>query len=107
MAQTPKEQTVQLTLDTSQVMADLEKIKARVLDLVDLDQLADLLAPKVVEILRARAAEAVPPKTTPDNLTPTQRKNYEATRHSSKPELKLVSGETSSLHTPLQSERPN
>ena len=66
------EQKVTLTLEMGQALADLEKIKSAVMDLVDLDMLADL----VIERIQQRVA--------------TKQENLQPSVSSQKPVLKLV-----------------
>ena len=66
------EQKVTLTLEMGKALADLEKIKSAVMDLVDLDMLADL----VIERIQQRVA--------------TKQENLQPSVSSQKPVLKLV-----------------
>lgn len=47
-------ETVHLTLDTATVLANIQEIKDAALALIDLDALAELLAPKVLAVLNER-----------------------------------------------------
>ena len=99
MAQVPVDQRVELTLDSSKVLAELDKIKAAVAGMLDLQELADLVAPLVLANLRSQARSTSSQKTTPGSPTQQQQKNSVPSRDLQKHGLTVIHGGDSTLST--------
>ena len=76
------------------------EMRETLMALIDLDQIAELLAPRVLEILRAKAATAKsqhPSQQKTTSANPMSRKNFKHSSGSPRPALRVIHGGTSTL----------
>ena len=91
-----------LTMDASQFLAEMEKVKATLQEALNLmDKMSQASQPSESQSQTSR------PRTTYDNQTPTLQKNSQPLPSSPRHVLALDSGETSSSSTSLQPTQPD